>query len=181
MTARWRLPPKAARAARLAGAAAGGALLAALSAGGIVLAAQRWLGLPANGARPARSGPVALLPPPERERPVFNVSGATGILLAALTLFVLGALVAAGAEALSAGHGAASFEGAAPPPQPPQADRLVGYGWVDREAGIVRLPIERAMELLLERGLPTRPEAEVAGFRDAGQGGPSDANGGQEP
>lgn len=33
------------------------------------------------------------------------------------------------------------------------------YGWVDREAGIVRIPIERAMDLLLERGLPTRPDA----------------------
>jgi hypothetical protein len=33
---------------------------------------------------------------------------------------------------------------------------LNSYGWVDREAGVVRLPIERAMELTLERGLPTR-------------------------
>jgi len=31
---------------------------------------------------------------------------------------------------------------------------LTTYGWVDREAGIVRIPIERAMELLAERGLP---------------------------
>ncbi|MBB3230943.1 hypothetical protein [Halomonas stenophila] len=31
---------------------------------------------------------------------------------------------------------------------------LTHYGWVDREAGIVRLPIERAMALLVERGLP---------------------------
>ncbi len=30
------------------------------------------------------------------------------------------------------------------------------YGWVDRKAGIVRIPIERAMELLAERGLPAR-------------------------
>lgn len=28
---------------------------------------------------------------------------------------------------------------------------LNSYGWVDREAGIVRVPIERAMELLVER------------------------------
>ncbi len=33
---------------------------------------------------------------------------------------------------------------------------LSRYGWVDRENGVVRVPIERAMELLLERGLPTR-------------------------
>ena len=31
---------------------------------------------------------------------------------------------------------------------------LTTYGWVDRDAGIVRIPIERAMELLAERGLP---------------------------
>lgn len=37
---------------------------------------------------------------------------------------------------------------------------LNNYGWVDKEAGVVRIPIERAMELTLERGLPTpTPEA----------------------
>lgn len=34
---------------------------------------------------------------------------------------------------------------------------LNSYGWVDRSNGIVRLPIERAMDWLLERGLPVRP------------------------
>jgi hypothetical protein len=34
---------------------------------------------------------------------------------------------------------------------------LHSYGWVDQAAGVVRLPVERAMELLLERGLPVRP------------------------
>ncbi len=31
---------------------------------------------------------------------------------------------------------------------------LKNYGWVDREAGVIRMPIDRAMQLLLERGLP---------------------------
>jgi len=31
---------------------------------------------------------------------------------------------------------------------------LTTYGWVDRDAGIVRMPIERAMDRLVERGLP---------------------------
>ena len=31
---------------------------------------------------------------------------------------------------------------------------LTTYGWVDQEAGIVRIPIERAMEIVAERGLP---------------------------
>ena len=31
---------------------------------------------------------------------------------------------------------------------------LTTYGWVDKNRGVVRVPIERAMELLVERGLP---------------------------
>jgi len=38
-----------------------------------------------------------------------------------------------------------------------QQSLLNSYGWIDRQNGIVRLPVDRAMELLLERGLPTRP------------------------
>ena len=39
------------------------------------------------------------------------------------------------------------------------------YGWVDRPAGIIRLPIDRAMEVLVERGLPARgqPPGTAAG------------------
>lgn len=36
--------------------------------------------------------------------------------------------------------------------------RLNSYGWVEPNAGVVRIPIERAMELLLQRGLPAREE-----------------------
>jgi hypothetical protein len=36
------------------------------------------------------------------------------------------------------------------------------YGWVDRPNGVVRVPVERAMELVLERGLPARPDAQIA-------------------
>lgn len=35
-----------------------------------------------------------------------------------------------------------------------QAARATSYGWVDREAGVARIPVERAMELLAARGLP---------------------------
>ena len=31
---------------------------------------------------------------------------------------------------------------------------LNSYGWIDRNAGTVRIPIDRAMQLILERGLP---------------------------
>lgn len=36
---------------------------------------------------------------------------------------------------------------------------LTGYGWVDRKAGIVRIPINRAMALPAERGLPPKGKA----------------------
>jgi hypothetical protein len=32
--------------------------------------------------------------------------------------------------------------------------QLAGYGWLDRERGVVRIPIERAMGLIAARGLP---------------------------
>ncbi len=31
------------------------------------------------------------------------------------------------------------------------------YGWVDRQHGIVRVPIDRAIDMLAQRGLPSRP------------------------
>ena len=36
---------------------------------------------------------------------------------------------------------------------------LNSYGWVDHSAGVVHIPIDRAMQLLAQRGLPTRPQA----------------------
>jgi hypothetical protein len=41
---------------------------------------------------------------------------------------------------------------------------LNSYGYVDEKAGIVRIPIERAMDLLAQRGLPVRSQdAKTAG------------------
>jgi hypothetical protein len=38
--------------------------------------------------------------------------------------------------------------------------RLGSYGWANRDGGIVRIPIDEAMRLTLERGLPARaPDA----------------------
>jgi hypothetical protein len=36
---------------------------------------------------------------------------------------------------------------------------LYTYGWVDEKAGTVHIPIERAMDLLVQRGLPVRAQA----------------------
>lgn len=35
-------------------------------------------------------------------------------------------------------------------------DLLTHYGWVDRPKGIVRIPIDRAMDLIAAKGLPSR-------------------------
>jgi len=40
---------------------------------------------------------------------------------------------------------------------------LNNYGWEDRQAGIVRLPIDRALQILADRGLPVQPQAGGAG------------------
>jgi hypothetical protein len=40
-----------------------------------------------------------------------------------------------------------------------QEELLNSYGWVDRANGTVRIPINRAMELVVERGLPARQNA----------------------
>ena len=40
---------------------------------------------------------------------------------------------------------------------------LENYSWVDEGKGTVRIPIERAMELIAQRGLPVAPEAQGTG------------------
>jgi len=37
-------------------------------------------------------------------------------------------------------------------------DKLEGYAWADRDAGKVRIPIERAMQLLVEQGWPDQDQ-----------------------
>ena len=38
---------------------------------------------------------------------------------------------------------------------------LTTYGWMDKNAGVVRLPLERAKAIVLERGFPVRSSANV--------------------
>jgi len=37
-------------------------------------------------------------------------------------------------------------------------DKLSSYGWVDKDGGVTRIPIDRAMEIMLQRGFPARAE-----------------------
>jgi hypothetical protein len=60
-------------------------------------------------------------------------------------------------------------------------ERLLStYGWVNRDLGIARIPIDRAMEIVARRGLPTRGPSVTP---NAGGGlvdrAPSDANSGR--
>jgi hypothetical protein len=112
-------------------------------------------------------------------RPV--VGGLVGIFLVTVLVFVLVAgvfryLVQREAETSPAANPLAGTYGRQLPPEPrlqskPVRDlrqfratedaQLNSYGWVDRRAGMVHIPIARAMELLVQRGLPVRPAAPV--------------------
>ena len=37
-----------------------------------------------------------------------------------------------------------------------EEDRLNGYGWVDEGGRVVHIPIEKAIDVLIEKGLPSR-------------------------
>ena len=51
---------------------------------------------------------------------------------------------------------------------------LKGYGWIDEEKGIVHIPIERAMEILIKKGLPAR-QSKAPAARDSGAAKKADA------
>jgi hypothetical protein len=38
---------------------------------------------------------------------------------------------------------------------------LTSYGWIDKQKQSVRIPIDQAMKLLAERGLPARKETKA--------------------
>lgn len=59
---------------------------------------------------------------------------------------------------------------------------LSTYGWVNADVGVVRIPIDCAIELLAERGLPARLSEAGADFGEAPVSGdfiPRDANSGR--
>ncbi|HWI17279.1 MAG TPA: hypothetical protein VNT81_06010 [Vicinamibacterales bacterium] len=39
-----------------------------------------------------------------------------------------------------------------------EAAKLGAYGWVDKEGGVAHIPIDRAIDVMLERGFPARAE-----------------------
>jgi cytochrome c2 len=51
---------------------------------------------------------------------------------------------------------------------------LNNYSWVDQKAGIVRIPIEQAIKLVAQRGLPVRPKDKSPGEGGQGQETPKE-------
>jgi hypothetical protein len=118
---------------------------------------------------------------------IFFISLGTGILL---TLVVVFGLYKFMAKARSAEAPFPTMKEEQKPPEPriqpePRLDvwkfqaetdaKLNSYGWVDQKAGVARIPIGRAIELLSQRGLPARMGAEAgAGVPNTGpeSGGP---------
>jgi hypothetical protein len=78
------------------------------------------------------------------------------------------------------GHGARGAPLAASPPRPPgpqlqtspsrdmqemlraENTHLQSYAWVDRAGGMARIPLDRAMALVVQQGLPSWPEVPAA-------------------
>src|SRR5215813_5011829 len=50
---------------------------------------------------------------------------------------------------------------------------LGSYDWVDQKNGVVRIPIDQAMDLLAQRGLPVRPEGGAQPASQAGKPKPT--------
>lgn len=46
--------------------------------------------------------------------------------------------------------------------QAEQQQRLEGYSWIDQQNGVVQIPIEKAMELIAQRGLPVTSSTQPA-------------------
>jgi len=44
-----------------------------------------------------------------------------------------------------------------------QEEEVNTYGWIDQRLGVVRIPVDRAMDVILRRGLPARSGAAPAG------------------
>jgi hypothetical protein len=48
---------------------------------------------------------------------------------------------------------------------------LYSYGWVDEKAGTIHIPIERAMDLIVQRRLPVRPQGATSAAAAAAPAG----------
>jgi hypothetical protein len=132
---------------------------------------------PATDMRPQNAGSAGVVRGHERRDVNLRVilitlfiMGVTAIVIHTCLWFLMRAYAANPAEALE--KAAADARGPQTPPEPrlqvsPPSDlgevrraetaALSTYGWTDRGAGFARIPIDRAMDLLVQRGLPRTP------------------------
>ncbi len=59
--------------------------------------------------------------------------------------------------------------------------QLHSYGWVDKARGVVHIPIDQAMQLILKQGLPARPASQSQQYQDKGNQLPSYPSSGRVP
>jgi hypothetical protein len=106
---------------------------------------------------------------------LFGLILAVGLVISyGVTRWLFHEFVARADRVQQPGHALAGGAGVARPPEPrlqmnPVADFreiregeervLNSYGWVDKDAGVARIPIDRAIELLAEQKLPSRDQA----------------------
>jgi hypothetical protein len=57
-----------------------------------------------------------------------------------------------------------------------EEQELNSYGWADEKAGTIHIPIERAMDLLVQRGMPVRSQSAEAMPASAAAAAPAEAN-----
>ncbi len=64
-----------------------------------------------------------------------------------------------------------------------EEEQLNSYGWVDKSAGVMHIPVERAIDIVAQVGLPTRQPPQLPPHADFGSGDktPAGAGGGTEP
>jgi hypothetical protein len=58
-----------------------------------------------------------------------------------------------------------------------QMEQLNTYGWVDPHNEVVRIPVDRAMDLIVQRGLPARPAASTTSGAEPGATAVGEASG----
>jgi len=111
-------------------------------------------------------------PPPKKPASGSNRKGSgigCSILAGVFLVGLVAAVIAVGlglANLLANGQAAVELSGLTDETSPEdmiaqreQAEaRLNSYGWVDKEAGVVRIPIDQAMALVAEKGLPVGSE-----------------------
>ena len=107
-------------------------------------------------------------------RPLVLMGGAVALIVAVVLALCVGVFDFFSARPVLAPPNPMADEAPAFPPVPrievapsmeyrqlrAQEDRILStYGWVDRKAGITRIPIDQAIDLQLQRGYPVRQEA----------------------